>query len=99
MGYRVWGYKRYPPHLHYPWSPKVTMPPLAPSPLIPSPPPLPSIPHTPHPIPYPPMLTAFIKRPDGTVSNDTSTDALTAALRDPKTTFWLDMCKPTDDVL
>jgi len=45
------------------------------------------------------MLTAFIKRPDGEISNDTSPEALSAAVRDPKTVFWLDMCKPTDEEL
>ena len=45
------------------------------------------------------MLTVFIKRPDGSISNDTSTQSLVAAVRDPKTVFWLDMAKPTDEEL
>src|SRR3954470_20998718 len=43
------------------------------------------------------MLRAFIRRGDGTVSNDASPASLSAALRDPKTVFWLDMLKPTDE--
>jgi len=43
------------------------------------------------------MLRAFIKRPDGSISTDTSNPALAAALRDPQTVFWLDMVKPTDE--
>src|SRR5688572_3711815 len=45
------------------------------------------------------MLRAFIKKPDGTISNDTSPEALAAAVRDPKTVFWLDMVKPTEEEL
>jgi len=45
------------------------------------------------------MLTVYIKRPDGTISNDTSIPSLVAAVRDPKTVFWLDMGKPTDEEL
>lgn len=45
------------------------------------------------------MLTAFILKGDGTVSRDVSPEALSAALRDPNCTFWLDMSKPTDDEL
>jgi magnesium transporter len=45
------------------------------------------------------MLRAFIKKPDGSISNDGSTEALAAAVRDPKTTFWLDMVKPTEEEL
>src|SRR5688572_26372629 len=45
------------------------------------------------------MLRAFIKKPDGTISNDTSPEALAAAVRDPKTIFWLDMVKPTEEEL
>src|SRR5215213_2069295 len=44
-----------------------------------------------------PMLRAFIKHADGRVSRDTSTEALAAALRDPGSTFWLDMVKPADE--
>jgi magnesium transporter len=43
------------------------------------------------------MLRAFIKQPDGHVSHDTSAEALSAALRDKETVFWLDMVKPTDE--
>src|SRR5687767_3434189 len=45
------------------------------------------------------MLRAFIKKPDGTISNDTSPESLAAAVRDPKTVFWLDMVKPTEEEL
>lgn len=45
------------------------------------------------------MLRAFIKRADGTVSTDTSEPSLLAAVRDPATTFWLDMNQPTDEEL
>jgi magnesium transporter len=45
------------------------------------------------------MLRAFIKKPDGSISNDASPEALTAAVRDPKTIFWLDMVKPTEEEL
>src|SRR6266404_4815679 len=43
------------------------------------------------------MLRAFIKRPDGSISKDTSTESLSAAVRDRQTVFWLDMLKPTDE--
>jgi magnesium transporter len=43
------------------------------------------------------MLKVFIKRPDGSVSNDASADSLAAAVRDRETVFWLDMLKPTDE--
>lgn len=45
------------------------------------------------------MLNAFILKEDGAVSRDTSPEALAAALRDPKCTFWLDMSTPTEDEL
>jgi magnesium transporter len=45
------------------------------------------------------MLRAFIKKPDGSISNDASPDSLAAAVRDPKTVFWLDMVKPTEEEL
>ena len=43
------------------------------------------------------MLRVFIKRSDGAISNDASTAALSAAVRDCKSIFWLDMVKPTDE--
>jgi magnesium transporter len=43
------------------------------------------------------MLRVFIKRPDGSISNDSSTESLAAAVRDRETEFWLDMLKPTDE--
>ena len=43
------------------------------------------------------MLRAFIKHADGRVSRETSNEALSAALRDHGSTFWLDMVKPTDE--
>lgn len=43
------------------------------------------------------MLTAFILTADGTISRDSSEHALAAAVRDPQTIFWLDMCQPTDE--
>jgi len=43
------------------------------------------------------MLKVFIKRPDGSISNDTSPESLSAALKDTKTIFWLDMLRPTDE--
>lgn len=43
------------------------------------------------------MLTAHIKYGDGTVSTDSSPEALTRALKDDKAVFWLDMFAPTDD--
>lgn len=45
------------------------------------------------------MLTAFIKYGDGTISTDTSPEALTRAIRDERAVFWLDMAKPTDEEL
>jgi magnesium transporter len=45
------------------------------------------------------MLRAFIKKPDGSISKDTSPATFAAALRDPKTVFWLDMVKPTEEEL
>jgi magnesium transporter len=45
------------------------------------------------------MLTAFIKFGDGTTSLDTSEPNLLRAMRDPKSVFWLDMSKPTDEEL
>ena len=44
------------------------------------------------------MLTAFILK-DGRVSRDTSAAALSAAVRDAETVFWLDLSKPTDEEL
>src|SRR3954447_24091131 len=43
------------------------------------------------------MLKAFIKRPDGPVSNDTSAESLAAAVRERATVFWLGMLKATDE--
>ena len=43
------------------------------------------------------MLTAFIKFGDGRISTDTSDENLSAALRDPAATFWLDISKPEDE--
>jgi len=43
------------------------------------------------------MLRVFIKRPDGSLSTDASTDSLTAAVKDCQSVMWLDMLKPTDD--
>ena len=43
------------------------------------------------------MLTVFIKRADGSISNDASPASLSAALKDNTTTFWLDMLHPTDE--
>jgi magnesium transporter len=45
------------------------------------------------------MITAFILHPDGRTSQDTSPATLTAALRDPKARFWVDLEKPTDEEL
>lgn len=45
------------------------------------------------------MLHAFIRFGDGRISTDTEPANLTAALRDPKARFWLDMDQPTDDEL
>ncbi len=43
------------------------------------------------------MLTLFILHGDGHITRDFSEAALIAALRDPASTFWLDMLKPTDE--
>src|SRR3954454_18158020 len=43
------------------------------------------------------MLRAFIKSEDDGVVRETSNEALSAALRDHGSTFWLDMSKPTDE--
>src|SRR2546421_4895708 len=43
------------------------------------------------------MLRVFIKRSDGSISKDSSTESLSAAVRDRQTVFWLDMLKPTDE--
>lgn len=43
------------------------------------------------------MLTAFIQFGDGRISTETDEATLTAAVRDPKAVFWLDMCKPADE--
>jgi magnesium transporter len=43
------------------------------------------------------MLTVFIKFSDGRVSQDPSPQNLSAAIRDAKATFWLDMAKPEDE--
>jgi magnesium transporter len=43
------------------------------------------------------MLTLFILHDDGRVTSEFSVPNLFAALRDPTTTFWLDMLKPTDE--
>src|SRR5438067_1157900 len=43
------------------------------------------------------MLKVFIKRPDGSISNDSSPQSLAAAVKDSATVFWLDMLKPTDE--
>lgn len=45
------------------------------------------------------MLYAFILQGDGTVSRATDEKALASAVRDPKTRFWVDMEKPTDEEL
>jgi magnesium transporter len=45
------------------------------------------------------MLRAFIKKPDGSITNDASPQSIAAALRDPKTVFWLDMPKPSEEEL
>src|SRR6185295_19520575 len=45
------------------------------------------------------MLTAFIRFGDGRVSTETDEKTLAAALRDGKSSFWLDMNKPTDEEL
>src|SRR5215208_2832529 len=43
------------------------------------------------------MLRAFIKYADDRVSRETTPEALSAALRDHESTFWLDMVKPTEE--
>lgn len=43
------------------------------------------------------MLKAFIKFGDGRISTDPSHKNLTAALRDPKAVFWVDIDKPEDE--
>jgi magnesium transporter len=43
------------------------------------------------------MLRVFMKRADGSISNDASTEALAGAVRDCQSVFWLDMVKPTDE--
>jgi magnesium transporter len=43
------------------------------------------------------MITTFILHPDGRTSQETDPLTLAAALRDPKTRFWVDMEKPTDE--
>jgi magnesium transporter len=45
------------------------------------------------------MLTAVIKFGDGKISTDTDEKNLIRAMRDPKSVFWLDMSKPTDEEL
>lgn len=43
------------------------------------------------------MLRAFIKRADGSVSNDASPASLATAMKDGGSVFWLDMTKPTEE--
>ena len=43
------------------------------------------------------MLSAFIKFGDGRLSSDASPANLTAALRDPRAVFWVDIDKPEDE--
>jgi magnesium transporter len=43
------------------------------------------------------MLKAFIRMGDGRISTDASPASLTAALRDPKTVFWVDIDTPEDE--
>lgn len=43
------------------------------------------------------MLTAFILGADGVVHTDTDPKSLAAAMRDHKTTFWVDMDQPTEE--
>ena len=43
------------------------------------------------------MLTLYVLHDDGTITAEFSVPTLFAALRDPATTFWLDMVKPTDE--
>lgn len=45
------------------------------------------------------MLTSFILRGDGSISRETTAEALSAALRDPRARFWLDMERATDEEL
>jgi magnesium transporter len=42
------------------------------------------------------MLQVFIKFADGQISNDTSVEALKAAVHDDGAVFWLDMANPTE---
>lgn len=43
------------------------------------------------------MVSAFIKFGDGRLSTDPEPANLSAAIRDPKATFWVDLDKPTDE--
>ncbi len=43
------------------------------------------------------MLTCFIKMGDGTIVTEPTEAHLSAAMRDRKAVFWLDMLNPTDD--
>ena len=43
------------------------------------------------------MLTLFILHGDGRITREYSESALSAAVRDPTCTFWLDLSKPTDE--
>jgi len=43
------------------------------------------------------MLSVYIRFGDGRVSQESDSSNLTAALRDPGATFWLDMTRPTDE--
>jgi magnesium transporter len=45
------------------------------------------------------MLTAFIRTGDGKISTQTDPATLTAALRDPKAVFWVDMNNPSEEEL
>lgn len=45
------------------------------------------------------MVKVYISLGNGTFSTDTSPQSLAAALRDPKSVFWLDMSAPTDEEL
>jgi magnesium transporter len=45
------------------------------------------------------MLTAFIRTGDGKISTQTDPATLTAALRDPKGVFWVDMNNPSEEEL
>src|SRR4051812_12078727 len=42
-------------------------------------------------------VTAYIKFADGRISTDSSPQSLSAALRDPRATFWVDIDKPEDE--